>query len=62
MKIQLLQYNKWFEDDGQKSKSAQKRAATSVKMQLMELYWELAKDIVKGLFFPLQELIKPFLQ
>lgn len=46
MKVQPLQYNKWFETIKLKIKSAQLKAAISVNTQLMELYWELAKDIV----------------
>lgn len=46
MKVQPLQYNKWFETIKLKIKSAQLKAAISVNTQLMELYWDLAKDIV----------------
>jgi predicted nuclease of restriction endonuclease-like (RecB) superfamily len=46
MKVQPLQYNKWFENIKLKIKSAQLKAAITVNTQLMELYWDLAKDIV----------------
>lgn len=46
MKVQPLQYNKWFETIKLKIKSAQLKAAITVNTQLMELYWDLAKDIV----------------
>ncbi|MFT3945596.1 MAG: PDDEXK nuclease domain-containing protein [Agriterribacter sp.] len=44
--IQTKQYNKWFEVIKRKIKSAQLKAAISVNTQLIELYWDLAKDIV----------------
>jgi len=44
--IQTKQYNKWFETIKRKIKSAQLKAAISVNTQLIELYWDLAKDIV----------------
>ena len=44
--IQAKQYNKWFETIKRKIKSAQLKAAISVNTQLIELYWDLAKDIV----------------
>lgn len=47
MKIQSTQYNKWFETIKQKIRSAQLKAAISVNTQLMELYWDLGKDIVQ---------------
>lgn len=46
MKVQPLQYNKWFETIKLKIKSAQLKAAITVNTQLMELYWDLARDIV----------------
>ncbi len=46
MKVQQIQYNKWFETIKLKIKSAQLKAAITVNTQLMELYWDLAKDIV----------------
>jgi len=47
MEFQPQQYYKWLETIKQKIKSAQLRAAVSVNTQLMELYWELAKEIVE---------------
>ncbi len=44
--IQATQYNKWFETVKRKIKSAQLKTAISVNTQLIELYWDLAKDIV----------------
>ena len=39
-------YNKWLSSIKQKIKSAQLKAAISVNNQLLELYWDLAKEIV----------------
>ncbi|MEZ4776492.1 MAG: PDDEXK nuclease domain-containing protein [Bacteroidia bacterium] len=39
-------YKQWFENIKQKIKSAQLKAAISVNTQLIELYWDLGKDIV----------------
>ncbi len=44
--IQSKQYHKWLNSIKKKIKSAQLKAAISVSTQLMELYWDLAKDIV----------------
>lgn len=44
--IQTKQYSKWLETIKRKIKSAQLKAAISVNTQLIELYWDLAKDIV----------------
>ncbi|QQR98169.1 MAG: DUF1016 family protein [Sphingobacteriales bacterium] len=44
--IQSKQYHKWFETIKRKIKSAQLKAAVTVNTQLIELYWDLAKDIV----------------
>ena len=44
--IKTNQYNKWLEAIKRKIKSAQLKAAVSVNTQLIELYWDLAKDIV----------------
>lgn len=46
LKIQTKQYSKWLEAIKRKIKSAQLKAAISVNTQLIELYWDLAKDIV----------------
>lgn len=46
MEIQSKQYHKWLEAIKHKIKSAQLKAAVSVNTQLMELYWDLAKDVV----------------
>lgn len=46
MQIQTRQYHQWLETIKQKIKSAQLKTAISVNTQLMELYWDLAKDIV----------------
>ena len=47
MELQSIHYNKWFESLKQKIKSAQLKVAVSVNTQLMQLYWDLAKDIVQ---------------
>ena len=39
-------YQKWFDNIKRKINSAQLKVAVSVNSQLMELYWDLAKDIV----------------
>jgi len=39
-------YRTWLKSVKQKIKSAQLKAAVSINTQLMELYWELGKDIV----------------
>lgn len=44
--LHTKQYNKWFSAIKRKIKSAQLKAAVSVNTQLIELYWDLAKDIV----------------
>lgn len=46
MELQTVEYKKWLGSIKQKIKTAQFKAALSVNAQLMELYWELAKDIV----------------
>lgn len=46
MNLQDKTYQKWFEGIKHKIKSAQLKVAVSVNSQLMELYWDLAKDIV----------------
>jgi len=40
------EYKQWFENLKQKIKAAQLKAAVSVNTQLIELYWDLGKDIV----------------
>ena len=47
MHLQDKQYKKWLENIKQKIKSAQLKVAASVNTQLMQLYWDLAKDIVQ---------------
>jgi predicted nuclease of restriction endonuclease-like (RecB) superfamily len=47
MKIQDVNYHKWLETIKKKIQSAQLKAAVSVNKQLMELYWELAENIVQ---------------
>lgn len=44
--IQSKQYYKWFETIKRKIKSAQLKAAVTVNIQLIELYWDLAQDLV----------------
>lgn len=39
-------YKTWLKKLKQKIKLAQLKATVSINMQLMELYWELGKDIV----------------
>lgn len=46
MEVQIQQYHKWLETIKYKIKSAQLKASVTVNKQLMELYWDLAKDIV----------------
>ena len=46
MEIQSKQYHRWLETIKHKIKSAQLKAAVSVNTQLMELYWDLAKEVV----------------
>jgi|GEM_PF-3197052 len=45
-KIQTDLYHRWLEGIKRKIRSAQLKAATTVNAQLVELYWDLAKDIV----------------
>ena len=47
MELQSAHYNNWFESIKQRIKSAQLKVAVSVNAQLMQLYWDLAKDIVQ---------------
>lgn len=44
--IQPDEYNKWLESIKRKIKSAQLKAAISVNTQLIELNWDLGKEIV----------------
>lgn len=44
--IQPDEYNKWLESIKRKIKSAQLKAAISVNAQLIELNWDLVKEIV----------------
>lgn len=46
LQIQEKQYQKWLETIKRKIKSAQLKAAVAVNSQLIQLYWDLAKDIV----------------
>lgn len=45
-KIASQEYNKWLESIKRKIKSAQLKAAVSVNTQLIELNWDLRKEIV----------------
>lgn len=48
MKSELdIQYNNWLKSLKQKIKSAQLKAAVTVNSQLLELYWDLGKDIAQ---------------
>jgi len=47
MEIQNKQYYNWLENIKQKIKTAQLKVAVSINTQLMQLYWELAKEIVE---------------
>lgn len=40
-------YNDWFEYLKTKIRSAQLKAAVAVNYQLLQLYWELGKEIVE---------------
>ena len=42
-----IQYNNWLKSLKQKIKSAQLKAAVTVNSQLLELYWDLGKDIAQ---------------
>lgn len=44
--IQSEEYNRWLESIKRKIKSAQLKAAVSVNAQLIELNWDLGKEIV----------------
>lgn len=44
--ISLAEYSIWIESIKQKIKTAQLKVAISANSQLLELYWELAKDII----------------
>lgn len=46
MLLQDKLYNKWLEGIKQKIKLTQLKVAVSINAQLMEMYWEIAKDIV----------------
>ena len=46
MEIQISEFNQWIEDLKQKIHSARRKVALSINSQLLELYWELGKEIV----------------
>ena len=46
MGIQISEFNQWIEELKQKIHSARIKVALSVNSQLLELYWELGKEIV----------------
>lgn len=46
MEIQIFEFNQWIEELKQKIHSARRKVALSINSQLLELYWELGKEIV----------------
>jgi predicted nuclease of restriction endonuclease-like (RecB) superfamily len=44
--IQISEFNNWIEELKQKIHSARRKVALSINSQLLELYWELGKEIV----------------
>jgi len=44
--IQISEFNRWIEELKQKIHSARRKVALSINSQLLELYWELGKEIV----------------
>ena len=42
-----IQYNNWLKSLKRKIKSAQLKAAVAVNTQLLELYWDMGKDIAQ---------------